>query len=148
MSSNNTSNGLGDLVGKVSQTVEDSNKIKKVTSNEMFKNSIMSFMEREMSNMDEIEKAQAMVNIKLIEQMEEDSMDVGELMRFSDMLAKQKTNRISVLFDILKPTQQAANPLLNDQRDENQSEGTNNLSAQELQTLLKFTQVLSQVKEE
>jgi len=147
-SENSSKTGLGNLVGSVSQTIQEKDAVEKVTSNEMFKNSIMSFMEREMGNMDVIEVAQNQVNLKLLDQMEEENMDVGEMMRFSELLSKQKTSRIHALFDILKPTKDSANPLLNNEKDSSLETSQSNLSTQELQTLLKFMQVMQSSKEE
>ncbi len=148
MNSESTSkSGLGQMVETVNQTVEETKEVSKVTSNEMFKSSVMNFMQREMDNMDTIEVAQARVTMKLLDQMEEESMDVGEMMRFSELLSKQKTGRINALFDILKPTRESSNPLLNDSKEESSAE-TTNLSSSELQTMLKLMNALGNVQKE
>ena len=150
--------GLGKLAGSVSKEMNEDNKVQKVTSNDMFKGALMGFINKEMENIDDnnidvLTEQQNLVNQKIFELMDEDSLDASEVMRFSDMLSNQKNreashkvSKIGVLFDILRPTKDSANPLLNNERNESESNVSSEMSPQELQVLLKVTQMMQTAK--
>lgn len=162
MSLDNTSRiktGLSRLAETVKEEEREEQAIEKATSNDMFKSSVMGFISRQVEDIHEVDEnelllddAQKSVVNKILSQMDEESLEVSDLLRFSEMIAKQrstisrdKTNRLNALFDILKPTRESSNPLLNNEKEESESE-VSNLGSKELQALLKFAQVFESMK--
>lgn len=163
----NNSNGMGRLVSEVNKEIEDSNKATKMesmqtpTSNDMFKASLMNFVSRQtafIEETDENEKLLTSANKAVIESLvnniEEDGMDNSEKMRFSELLSKQKstlsrdkTNRLATLVELIKPTKESSNPLLNNNKeDTEENDVTSDMSSGELKSLLKLFQIMSQEK--
>ncbi|MDA3855879.1 MAG: hypothetical protein PF569_06455 [Candidatus Woesearchaeota archaeon] len=151
-------NGLSKLASNVSKDSDEESKVEKITSNDRFKNSVMSFINSEMSNINDnnievLTDQQNIVNQKLFEVMEEDGLEVNEIFRLSDTLAKQKNmesqqkvSKIQALFDILRPTKESPNVLLNNERSEGEGNISGEMSANELQAILKFAQVIEGAK--
>ena len=152
--------GISKLVNDVEEhDLNVNRKIQHETSNDLFKQSLMGFMTRQAHSIEQVDENESLIDeanskaiSRLVELIEEDGMQVKDLMDFSDMLSRQKstlsrdkTNRLHALFDILKPTKESSNPLLNNDRTEDNSESNiiNQLGTKELQVLLKLTQAMA-----
>lgn len=131
------------IVDKFLKDVEDE-KDDVVTSNELFKERILSLMTNQSNKLNRIDYVQAQVMAEILRKVDLHEMEVSELLRLNKDLSTQKNQTLGVILEPLKPTTNTGNPFLPPAIRDAEDNPLEGLTQEHIQALQKMYLLLTQ----